>query len=154
MKAHLITWLPPAIALTLFAAASVVTAIYYGDTWAISYPTPISIGLLWEHRSGLSLDTLRQAWGPYGIPFLVTAAAWPVLLSRRSRRAALLAAVMPVVLLFPLNLLGAHACIFELILRPGWDGETLAEGWPLIQLYGLWSLWSLGFAVRLARRAA
>jgi hypothetical protein len=140
----------------LFALASLATGIYYGNTWAISYPTPVSAGLLWSHRATLTLASLRQAWslGAYDAAFVASVLAWPILLSRRSRRAALVAAGLPLLTLFPVNLLGGYVAVVELLLRPGWDGETLAEGWPLVEVYGLWSLWSLAYLLSLRQRAS
>jgi len=53
------------------------------------------------------------------------------------------------VVLFPTNIVGAIVFIVEFILRIGWDGETLAERWSLIEVYGLWSLWAAGFLIHL-----
>ena len=152
---RLTTWLPPVVALLLFALASLATGVYYGNTWAISYPTPISLELLWSHRSTLTFAGLREAWTPgfYAGAFAASVVAWPTLLSRHSRRAALMAAALPLLFLFPINVLGAYVSVIELLTWHRWDGETLAEGWPLIELYGLWSLWSSAFLVRQWKRA-
>ena len=155
MTAPITTWLPPAVALGLFAAASIVTGIYYGNTWEISYPTPISVELLWAHRANLTLASLREAWstGPYDWAFVFSVIAWPVLLSRRSHQAACVAAAIPLAFLFPINVVGAYMVGVELLIWPGWDGETLAEGWPLVELYGIWSLWALAFLIYRLNRA-
>jgi hypothetical protein len=149
-----ITWLPPTIALLLFALASAATGIYYGNTWAISYPTPVSAELLWAHRAALTPGSLWEAWstGPYDVAFVASVTAWPILLSRRSRWGAVVAAALPLVFLFPINLIGVYMALVELVLRQQWDGETLAEGWPLIELYGLWSAWSLAYLIHSWRR--
>lgn len=153
VRTRLIMWLPPAVALGLWVLASLATGIYYGDTRAISYPTPLSAELLWSHRGSLSFASLRSAWstGLYDWTFLVTVFAWPLLLSRRTHIAACVAGALPLALLFPVNLLGAYMSVIEVLFWPQWDGETLAEGWPLVELYGLWSLWALVFIVGVLR---
>ena len=100
--------------------------------------------MLWSHRSTLTLASLREAWstGPYDAAFLVLVIAWPILLSRHSRRAALVAAVMPLVALFPINVLGAYMAVTELFLQPGSDAARR------LQRDGLLSSTACGLAGR------
>jgi hypothetical protein len=143
-----LVWFPPILALLSFALLSIATASYYVEASPLSYTTPITLELLATRVGTVTFAEVREAWqlGFYDWAFVSTVVAWPLLLARRGRLA-LLGTILPVVLLFPVNAIGLLSLAIELTVSQGWDGETLAEGWPLIELYGLWSAWGMGCGI-------
>lgn len=129
---------------------------YYLPNAGFTYGTPVSwlrlLHLLPEVRGRQILHVLSL----WDLAFWTSILGWVALLSGNvSPVRRWIALVLPVALLFPVNLLGALAIPHDFVPLSAFDGEVLGEHWPVIHVYGLWTISSVvvtAMQLRLARK--
>jgi hypothetical protein len=149
------TWRLAAIGVTavvIWLCAVALVAAYYVPGAGFRYGVDIE----WRHvllqLPAIGVDEIRAVLGISEAAFWLSIVSWYVLLARRpSQRRSWIAALVPAVLLFPLNLAGVVALPFDLFLSGQFDGEFLAEHRPINYSYAVWTLVGSAFAVRQAR---
>jgi hypothetical protein len=139
----------PAVALALVCIALWVLAVllsasYYVPASGLSFSAPLPWRRLLDLIPLVGWRELQHVLGVSDAAFgiSVALALVGVFASARSGPQSLwiLGLMSPVVLLFPRNVLGCLALVTEPLRRGPYDGEFLAEDWPVTYAYAVWSI--------------
>jgi hypothetical protein len=137
--------------LALWTIAVLLTACYYLPTSGIAFNTPLK----WSHVFGLlplvGWREVQRVVGlsdvAFGVSIVLAVASAGASRTGPPQKWLPLGLLSPLVLLFPFNVLGCLALVWEAISASPHDGEFLAEDWPLIYTYAVWSLFALAVFV-------
>jgi hypothetical protein len=137
--------------LVLWTIAVLLTASYYVPDSGLAFNTQLK----WSHVFGLiPLVGWREVQKvvslsdvAFGISILLAVASAAASRPTPLQKWLPLGLLSPLVLLFPFNVLGCLALASEAIRWNPHDGEFLAEDWPLVYTYTVWSLFSLAVFV-------
>jgi hypothetical protein len=139
----------PILAAVAWLAAVAVVATYDLTGSGFHYTEPIDYGRVWALMPRVGVSEMTGVLDVYGVAFWVSVLLWywgarPLIPSRVQR----LALASPLVLLFPIHLMGALALAVDLSIATPYDGEFLGEHWPSAYVYALWAMFSAIWLVR------
>lgn len=135
--------------LWLFAVLAV--AGYYVGGTGVRYGEPIEWTRVVAAVPFVRWYELSMALSPFDVAFWISMLIWTMSAGRPSRKHLWIATLSPLILLFPINMLGMIAAIGD-GLGPS-DGEMLAEHWPIFHVYGIWTIVAMVVPFVLARQA-
>lgn len=127
----------------LWAGAILVTATYYVPNAAITYTAKLSATRLAALLPSVGWREILATLGIHDLGFFVSLTITVVSVmagSESNPRSVVLALASPVVLLFPVHAFGLIAIASDVLFLQPYDGEFLAEGWPQVYVFGLWTL--------------
>jgi hypothetical protein len=141
--------LAPIIAAAAWLAAVAVVATYYLTGSGFRYTEPLDYGRVWALIPRVGVSEMADLLDLYGVAFWCSVLLWcwaarPTVPSSMQR----LALASPLVLLFPVHLMGTLALIVDLSISMPHDGEFLGEHWPITYVYALWAMFSAIWLVR------